>query len=125
MKTVKFYYSKPVHVRLVPVMTDSQGEVNFVFDSVSQIVRTLPRVTVASIYDPIDNTMSFGVSVCSPKDIFKKSVGRKLAEDRARIKPNVKVKLTGRKRDYIRRISKKYSNDLISEYLSKDVHFDL
>lgn len=125
MKTVKFYYSKPVHVRLIPVMTDSQGEINFVFDSVSQIVKTLPRVTVASVYDPLNNTMSFGVSVCSPKDIFKKSVGRKLAEDRARIKPNVKVKLTGRKRDYIRRISKKYSNDLISEYLSKDVHFDL
>ena len=125
MKTVKFYYSKPVHVRLIPVMTDSQGEVNFVMSTVSQIVRTLPRITVASVYDPIDNTMSFGVSICSPKDTFKKSVGRKLAEDRARIKPNVKVKLTSRKRDYIRRISKKYSNDLISEYLSKDVHFDL
>jgi len=78
MKTVKFYYSKPVHVRLIPVMTDSQGEVNFVFNSVSQIVRTLPRVTVASVYDPINNTMSFGVSVCSPKDTFKKKEGRKL-----------------------------------------------
>ena len=125
MKTVKYYYSKPVHVRLIPVMTDSQGEVSFVMSGISQIVRTLPRVTVASVYDPDDNTMYFGVSVCSPKDTFKKSTGRKLAEDRARIKPNVKVKLTSRKRDYIRRISKRYANELMSEYLSKDVHFDL
>lgn len=122
MKTVKFYYSKPVHVRLIPVMTDSQGEINFVFNSVSQIVRILPRVTVASVYDPITNTMSFGVSVCSPKDTFKKSIGRKLAEDRARIKPVVKV--CGIKRGSVRKVSRNYANKLISEYISKDVRFD-
>lgn len=125
MKTVKYYYSKPVHVRLIPVMTDSQGEISFVMPTTSQIVRTLPRVVVASVYNPDDNTMSFGVSICSPKDTFKKSIGRKLAEDRARIKPNVKVKLTNSKRGYIRSVSKRYANQLIAEYLEKDVHFDL
>lgn len=123
MKTVKFYYSKPVHVRLIPVMTDSQGEINFVFNSVSQIVRTLPRVTVASVYDPVYSTMSFGVAVCSPKDTFKKSEGRRLAEDRARIKPVVKV--CGIKKGSIKNVSRNYANRLIAEYINKDVHFDL
>ena len=123
MKTVKFYYSKPVHVRLIPVMTDSQGEINFVFDSVSQIVKTLPRVTVASVYDPLNNTMSFGVAICSPKDTFKKKDGRKLAEDRARIKPAVKV--CGIKRGCVKSVSRNYANRLIAEYINKDVRFDL
>lgn len=122
MKNVKYYYSKPVHIRLVPVMTDSQGEVNFVFSGTSNIVRTLPRITVASIYDPDENTMCFGVSVCSPKDTFKKSIGKKLAEDRARIKPAIKVSKI--KKGCIRSVSKRYANQLISDYLSKDVRFD-
>jgi len=123
MKTVKFYYSKPVHIRLIPVMTDSQGEVSFVMPNTSRIVKTLPRITVASIYNAKENIMSFGVAVCSPKDTFKKSVGRKLAEDRARINPNIKI--TNIKKGCIRRVSKRYANQLIAEFLEKDVHFDL
>ena len=125
MKTIKYYYSKPVHVRTIPVMTDAQGMPLYIFkdESISRVVRTVPRITVASIYDPTANTMSFGVAVCSPKDVFKKSIGRKLAEDRARIKPAVKV--TGIKPGRIRSVSKRYANELISSYLSKDVQFDL
>ena len=124
MKTVKYYYSKPVHVRLIPCMTDAQGRPLFIFrdESITKIVKTVPRVTVASIYDPAENTMKFGVAICSPKDVFKKAIGRKLAEDRARIKPAVTIK--GIKRGCIRKVSRKYANELISSYLSKDVQFD-
>ena len=125
MKTVKYYYSKPVHVRTIPVMTDAQGQPLYIFNdkSISQVIRTVPRITVASIYDPITNTMAFGVAVCSPKDVFKKSIGRKLAEDRARIKPAVKI--AGIKPGRIRSVSKRYANELIGSYISKDVQFDL
>ena len=121
MKTTKFYYSKPVHVRLIPVATDAQGDPCYVYSdrSMSTILKTLPRITVASIYDSVEGTMSFGIAVCSPKDVFKKSVGRKLAEDRARIKPAIKVTIS--KRGKIRSVSKRYANELISSYLSKDV----
>ena len=106
-------------------MTDAQGTPLFIFrdDSISKIVRTVPRITVASIYDPVNNEMRFGVAVCSPKDTFKKSVGRQLATDRARIRPNVVVKPI--KKGCVRSTSKRYANELISAYLSKDVQFDL
>lgn len=123
MKTTKYYYSKPVHIRTTQIMTDAQGEALYLYPSVSQVVRTLPRVTVAAVYDPKENSMCFGMAVCSPKDVFKKSIGRKLAEDRARIKPNVRV--VNIKRGCIRSVSKKYANQLISDYLTKDVRFDL
>lgn len=123
MKTIKYYYSKPVHIRLLPVATNSQGDVEFVMSNTSQIVKTLPRVVVASVYNPKEKIMSFGVAVCSPKDVFKKSIGRKLAEDRARINPNVKVKII--KRGSIRSVSKRYANQLIAQHLDKDVQFDL
>ena len=125
MKTVKYYYSKPVHVRTIPVMTDAQGVPLYIFrdESISRVVRTVPRVTVASIYDPIANTMVFGVAVCSPKDVFKKAIGRKLAEDRARIKPAAKV--VGIKPGRVRSVSKRYANELIASYLAKDVQFSL
>lgn len=125
MKTVKFYYSKPVHVRLVPMATGAQGEPLFYYpdSSMSSIVKVLPRITVASVYDSKENTMSFGIASCSPKDTFKKEVGRKLAEDRARINPTLKICKI--KRNRIREVSKKYANDLISSYLYKDVQFDI
>lgn len=104
-------------------MTDSQGDVTFVMSNTSEIVKTLPRVVVASIYNSEENSMSFGVALCSPKDTFKKAIGRKLAEDRARIKPNVKV--TNIRKGCIRSVSKRYANQLIAEYLEKDVHFNI
>jgi hypothetical protein len=124
MKTTKFYYSKPVHVRLIPVMTDAQGEPLYIFrdESITKIVRTVPRVTVASVYDPEKNVMSFGVAVCSPKDIFKKSIGRELALERAKTKP---VAVVSPRRGRIRSVSKRYANEIMSSALSKDVQFEL
>ena len=122
MKTVKFYYSKPVHVRTVQIITDAQGEPMFIYPNTSQVIKTLPRITVASVYDPKENTMSFGIAVCSPKDAFKKATGRKLAEDRGRIHPNIRV--VNIKKGCIRSVSKKYANQLISDYITKDVRFD-
>lgn len=106
-------------------MTDAQGEPCFLYgdESISRIVRNAPRVTVASVYDPVENSMAFGVAVCSPKDVFKKSIGRSVAEERAKNKPVIKV--VGLKRNRIREVSKSYANRLISNYLSKNVQFDI
>ena len=123
MKTVKYYYSKPVHIRRVPVITDDEGNVMFIYDKIDPTVKRLPRVTVASVYDPTTNTMTFGSAVCSPKDTFSKSVGRDLAEKRARTNPEVTVKLI--KRGKIREVSTRYANDLIERRLSKYVHISL
>ena len=76
MKTVKYYYSAPVHIRRIPVLTDDEGNVLFIYDKIEPSVKRVPRITVASVYDPIDNRMTFGAAICSPKDTFKKNIGR-------------------------------------------------
>lgn len=123
MKTVKFYYSKPVHVRLLPCVTDAQGEPLFLHEKMqSKIMRTLPRITVAAMYDSDTNSMAFGVAVCSPKDVFKKAIGRELAKNRAEVKPIVEVKAI--RRGCVRSVSRRYANEIISSYLSKNVQFN-
>ena len=123
MKKVKFYYSTPVHLRTIPVLTDDNGNVLFIYDKISPKAKRVPRVTVASCYDPDTNTMTFGAAVCSPKDVFSKKVGREIAEKRARQFPE--ITLVGVNRKKLRETSKKYANDLISKHLSRYVHTDL
>ena len=123
MKTVKYYYSKPVHLRRLPVLTDDEGNVLFVYDKVDPTVKRIPRITVASVYDPETNTMTFGVATCSTKDMFSKKIGRELAEKRAREHAEVTVKAIRRGR--IREVSTRYANELIERHLSKYVHLGI
>ena len=123
MKTVKYYYSAPVHVRHIPVLTDDEGKVLFVYDRVEPSVKRVPRITVASVYDPVKNQMTFGTAVCSPKDTFKKSIGREIAEKRARQFPEITI--VGINRRKIREASKRYANDLIEKHLADYVHFSI
>ena len=123
MKTVKYYYSAPVHIRHIPVLTDDEGKVLFVYDKIEPSVKRVPRITVASVYDPVANKMTFGAAVCSPKDTFKKSVGREIAEKRAR--QFAEITIVGINRKKIRETSKKYANDLIEKHLSKFVQFGI
>jgi hypothetical protein len=111
MKTVKYYYSKAIHVRYVPCITDDQGDVVFLLERNVAPAKKLPRVTVASVYNSDDNSMTFGVAICSPKDTFKKSEGRKLAYERALNSPKCTVSCI--KPGKTRYVSKKYANMLI------------
>lgn len=122
MKTVKYYYSAPVHIRRIPVLTDDEGNPLFIYDKIDPSVKRVPRITVASVYDPIDNKMTFGAAICSPKDTFKKSIGREIAEKRARQFPEVTVVAIDRRK--IREVSQRYANDLIERHLSKYIQFD-
>lgn len=123
MNKTKFYYSAPMQIRRVPVITDDNGEVLFVYDKVEAICKKLPRVTVASCYDPDTNTMRFGVAVCSTKDQFSKKVGRELAESRALKSPEMTICAIHRKK--ISKTSKKYASELIKKHMEKYVQFDL
>lgn len=123
MKTVKYYYSAPVHIRHIPVITDDEGKVLYIYDKVEASMKRLPRVTVASVYDPVTNTMSFGASVCSPRDMFVKRIGRETAEKRARQFPEITI--SNIKRGKIREVSKRYANDLIAKHMEKYVHFSI
>lgn len=122
MKEVKYYYSKPVHVRTLPVITDDNGEVIYIMDKVSVKSKKVPRVTVASVYDTDTNRMTFGVAVCSPKDVFEKKIGREIALKRAEESTNAVIVTKRRK---IRETSRNHANELIANALSRYVHIDL
>lgn len=123
MKKVKYYYSEPVHVRTIPVITDAEGTPIYIPDSKPLKVKTLPRVTVAAIWDTKTDTLTFASSICAPNDIFKKSVGREVALKRATDFPEVTVKIA--KRNRIREVSKRYANELISQHLHKYVRINI
>lgn len=120
MKSTKYYYSKPVYVRYMRTLLDGHGEVLLISDRKPfPKGKRVPRICVASVYDKKEDMMYFGVSVCSPKDVFKKVVGRKIAYDRAIHMPVKKVRLT--MRSNIRQTSTKYANEIIDTYLQKFV----
>lgn len=119
MKKVKYYYSNVVHVRLFPVFTDAEGQPVFMSDSKPIKSKALPRITVSAVLDTETDTINFGVAVCSPKDLFKKSIGRELSYKRAVESPECTVKIV--KKNRVREISKRYATQLINQYLGKYV----
>ena len=120
MRTTKYYYSRPVYVKYIRTLVDGQGEVLYVSDKESHTkLKKIPRVCVASVYDHDNNTMFFGVSICSPKDQFKKEVGRDIAYKRALKMP---VKVTRIKAGAkIRNVSVRYANEIIDKILKEYV----
>jgi hypothetical protein len=119
MKKVKYYYSEPVHIRTMSVITDAEGTPIYIPNSKPLGVKNLPRITVASIWNPKENKLTFGSAICSPNDTFKKAIGRDIAYKRANQFPEVTVILT--KRNKIKDISKRYAKQLIDQHLSKYV----
>lgn len=123
MKKVKYYYSEPVHLRTMHVLTDAEGNPIYIPDAKPIKVRNLPRITVAAVWNTKTDEMTFGSAICAPADVFKKSVGRDVALKRAMEFPEVTIRLT--KRSKIRDTSKRYANQLISQHLNKYVRTDL
>lgn len=118
MRSTKYYYSKPAFVKYMRTLIDGQGEVLFISEKEPGTkAKRVPRVCVASVYDRDNGIMQFGYAVCSPKDVFKKEVGRKLAYDRAINKPTKKVLIKPGSK--VRMISTKYANEIIDNYIAK------
>lgn len=115
MNKTKYYYSEAVHLRYLPCYTDAEGTPLFIDHTKNPIVKNVPRVTVASVLDSENNVLSFGVSVCSEKDVFSKEIGRGLALDRALNNPCLKVAVL--KKTKISELSKKYADELIEQHL--------
>ena len=81
MNNVKFYFSRDF--KLI-----ATGNI------VSKLKR-VPRITICSIFDPDKKVLTFGVSRCSSKDTFVKSIGRKLAFERALNNPYKTIHVSG------------------------------
>ena len=86
MNNVKFYFSKDFKLANMEVFLGTNNNILAVGNIVSK-PRRFPRITICSIFDPDKKTLTFGVSRCSSKDTFVKSIGRKLAFERALASP--------------------------------------
>ena len=82
MNNVKFYFSKDFKLANMEVFLGTNNTVIATGNIVSKL-RRIPRITICSIFDPDKKTLTFGVSRCSSKDTFVKSIGRELAFKRA------------------------------------------
>ena len=87
MKIVMYFYGAHTYIQRANVLVDEHCRpINYTFDT-SIPRKPLPRITVCGVYDSETNKLSIGVSRCSPKDLFSKEIGRKLAQERAETKP--------------------------------------
>ena len=82
MNNVKFYFSRDFKLANMEVFLGTNNAVIATGNIVSKL-RRVPRITICSIFDPDKKTLTFGVSRCSSKDTFVKSIGRELAFERA------------------------------------------
>ena len=86
MKIVKYYYAKPLFLQNANVLVDENNNPIQIRET-RETRKSLPRLTICGIYDTETNILKIGVSRCSPKDLFVKEIGRKLAEERAETNP--------------------------------------
>ena len=120
MRSTKYYYSKPAYVKYMRTLLDGQGKVCYISEKFDyKKAKRIPRVCVASVWDKDTRIMQFGVAVCSPKDNYKKAIGRQLAYTRALAQPAKRVVL--RLKANVRKVSVKYANELIDKYLERYV----
>jgi len=85
MKKEKYYYSEPLYNAKMNVIVNAKQQVVMSNAIVQQ--RPLPRVTICGVYDNEDNTMTYGVAVCSERDTFNRKLGQKISYNRAFVKP--------------------------------------
>ena len=94
MNNVKFYFSRDFKLANMEVFLGTNNAVIATGNIVSKLKR-VPRITICSIFDPGKKTLTFGVSRCSSKDTFVKSIGRKLAFERALNNPYKTIHVSG------------------------------
>lgn len=91
MKKEKYYYSEDLHLAKMNVVVNSNHYILSTTDAYDY--KPLPRLTICGVYDNEEHTMTYGVAICSSKDVFKRKIGQKISYDRAFIKPYRIVKI--------------------------------
>lgn len=110
MEKIKYYYSKPISEEIVVSFSG-----NYYLKRRSK--KRFPRMTICSILDTEKNTLSFGCTVCSTKDIFTKKEGRQYAYINAIEKPIKVINLS--EGDFIRGISFDFVSGIFLDFYNK------
>ena len=81
MKKERFYYGDDVTLANLEVVLNNTGDI--VASGALKTKYKFPRVSICGVYDNENQTMTYGVALCSHKDVFKKNIGRELSRKRA------------------------------------------
>ena len=94
MNNVRYYYGKNFKLANLELILGNNNNI-IVAGKVTGNIKPIPRVTISGRFNPDDNTISFGVSRCSTKDVFVKSTGKELSYARAKDTPYKVIKVRG------------------------------
>ena len=94
MNNVRYYYGKNFKLANLEVILGNNNNI-IAAGKVTGKIKPITRVTICGIFNPDDNTISFGVSRCSTKDVFVKSTGKELSYARAKDTPYKVIKVRG------------------------------
>lgn len=96
MKTVKYYYSKPL------LFFNGCWNISTDDTVMSPKPHFGKRYTMAIVYDDVAHEIRFGLAICMPNDNFCKATGRKIASENAEKKPFFRIsKFNGKRNDYV------------------------
>ena len=107
MKKPRYYYSLPL-VKTDVIAVESEFLINnCMFNpesiiGVNKSLKPMPRLTICSILDTDDETLSFGAAYCSEKDRFVKATGRAISYERALNNPMRVVSIKGQDVNQVR-----------------------
>jgi len=106
MKKERYYYSLPI-VKTEAIAAESYLFVDGGYNpnailAISKSLKPQPRITICSILDTDDETLSFGAALCSKRDRFCKKIGRELSYNRALNNPMRVVSVKGQNVNQIR-----------------------
>lgn len=114
----KYFHSDSLCIKEIRVITDSNGNILYHEDDDQKFIRYVPRYTVCSLWDTENNTLSFGVAVCSSKDTFVKKKGNEIAYNYALTKP-YKVINNVDSIEKVKRVTAFLLNRIYSDYHEK------
>lgn len=77
----RYYYGEDFKLGSAPCILDSYGRI--IAYGKAKLTKSITRATICGIWDTEKNTMTFGACICSPKDAFKREIGRQLSRERA------------------------------------------
>lgn len=95
MKKERFYYGEDITLANLEVVLSRDR--NIVATGRLSNQGKFPRVSICGIYNDEEHTMTYGVALCSSKDVFKKDMGRELSRKRAQEKPYCVINTRGYK----------------------------
>lgn len=135
MQKIKYYYSQtwfrtPAYVFSNDYSVPNRNETVNLEDSERRQLLTVgcygksqrsSRITICSVFDTEMKQLFIGYTICDPRDTFKKSIGRKIAYEKAMKNPYKTIDI--KDEDKISKVANAAVADIMSYFYNHVLHF--